>query len=313
MGQVVDGGQTSVSPPPDELVAKTAAEFARQSEKLSLEKSSGPENPKAAAVRAKFVTPEDAVLVTGDGHRLPSVPLPEAHKLNYLRDELAHEIEDQANDGDGKDKSSARDQRGEDNRATKLPSKVFALEEGDVSQQSADHLQSSMPSLHTNPLFPPLPLYGPPSVLRDLQCWTFRFSSFFLSAAFLGVIVLGALFTSIPTVCNRIWLRFTFRNPDALRPLYEEENRRDSTRKEQERLWKRRRSISRGNDGQECSLSDDGFVPTEGGPDPVVCDVGYYARRVGLDVESFEVQTEEYVFLNSFFRIVAKRSLANPT
>ncbi|EQB58028.1 sterol esterase [Colletotrichum gloeosporioides Cg-14] len=37
----------------------------------------------------------------------------------------------------------------------------------------------------------------------------------------------------------------------------------------------------------------DEFVPTEGGPDPIVCDVGYYARRVGLDVEEFQVQTED--------------------
>ncbi|KAI1368015.1 Alpha/Beta hydrolase protein [Xylaria arbuscula] len=293
MGEVVDEGQTSLSPPLDAQVANTAVEFARQSEKLSLEKPAGPENPKAAAVRAKFVTPEDAVLVTGDGKRLPGVPLPEAHKLNYLRDELANKIEGEVHDDKSKDKLAAQAQRGEHHLPTKLLSKVSPHEDGEVSQPSADHLQTSMPSSHTNPLFPPLPLYGPPSILRDLQCWIFRFSSFFLSAAFLGVIVLGALFTSIPTVCTTIWLRLTFRNPDALRPLIEEENRRNSTRKEQERLWKRRRSISRGNDGQECSLGDDGFIPTEGGPDPIVCDVGYYARRVGLDVESFEVQTED--------------------
>lgn len=35
------------------------------------------------------------------------------------------------------------------------------------------------------------------------------------------------------------------------------------------------------------------FVPTEGGRDPLVCDVGYYARRVGLDIEEFKVQTED--------------------
>jgi pimeloyl-ACP methyl ester carboxylesterase len=35
------------------------------------------------------------------------------------------------------------------------------------------------------------------------------------------------------------------------------------------------------------------YEPLEGGPDPLVCDVAYYARRVGLDVEEFNVQTED--------------------
>jgi pimeloyl-ACP methyl ester carboxylesterase len=33
--------------------------------------------------------------------------------------------------------------------------------------------------------------------------------------------------------------------------------------------------------------------PLEGGKDRIVCDVAYYARRVGLDVETFRVQTED--------------------
>ncbi|KAI0432926.1 Alpha/Beta hydrolase protein [Xylaria sp. FL1042] len=292
MGRVTadDDGEKPVSLSPDTLVANTAVEFAKQSEKLSLEKPLGSENPNSVAVKAQFVTPEDAVIVTADGNRLPAVPLQEAYKLNILREELNGEVLEQASHGDTKPDLASRT---EEKLKTKLLSKIPPHEDGEASQQFVGDLQESMPPSHTNPLFPPLPLYGPPSSLRDLQCWTFRFTSFFLSAAFLGVIVLGALFTSIPIVCKRIWLRLTFRNPDASRPLYEEEVRRSSTRKEQERLWKRRKSISRGNDGQECPLSNDGFVPTEGGPDPIVCDVGYYARRVGLDVEEFQVQTED--------------------
>jgi Partial alpha/beta-hydrolase lipase region len=30
----------------------------------------------------------------------------------------------------------------------------------------------------------------------------------------------------------------------------------------------------------------------DGGPDPLVCDATYYARRAGLDIEEFKVQTE---------------------
>ncbi|KAH8733019.1 Alpha/Beta hydrolase protein [Phaeosphaeriaceae sp. PMI808] len=35
------------------------------------------------------------------------------------------------------------------------------------------------------------------------------------------------------------------------------------------------------------------FTPLEGGPDPLKCDVRLYARRVGLDCEVFDVQTED--------------------
>ncbi|KAJ6781800.1 hypothetical protein PWT90_10746 [Aphanocladium album] len=35
------------------------------------------------------------------------------------------------------------------------------------------------------------------------------------------------------------------------------------------------------------------YQPTEGGRDPVISDVAYYARRVGLDVEKIKVKTED--------------------
>ncbi|KAF2035803.1 alpha/beta-hydrolase [Setomelanomma holmii] len=38
---------------------------------------------------------------------------------------------------------------------------------------------------------------------------------------------------------------------------------------------------------------EDEFVLLEGGPDPLKCDVRLYARRVGLDCEIFDVQTED--------------------
>ncbi len=151
-----------------------------------------------------------------------------------------------------------------------------------------------MPPSHTNPLFPPLPLYGPPTIARNTQCLMFRVSSFFLSLTFLGVIVLGALFTSIPPFLHRVLHRITFRNPDGKRPFYEEEKRRSKLRMESERDWIRRRLrpiAHQDSEGHSCD--SDGFVPTEGGPDPIVCDVGYYARRVGLDVEDFQVETED--------------------
>jgi pimeloyl-ACP methyl ester carboxylesterase len=119
----------------------------------------------------------------------------------------------------------------------------------------------------------------------------FRISSHILSTAFLAVIVLGALFTSIAPVCQRLWTRATLRDPDAGRPFYKEELRRKELRKSKERAWKRRRSQQKV--AQDEEDSGDEYIPTEGGPDPIKCDVGYYARRVGLDVEEFQVQTED--------------------
>ncbi|KAI1150596.1 Alpha/Beta hydrolase protein [Nemania diffusa] len=299
MRQVVDdGGQnTSASPSSSTPATSTAADFVNQSAKLSLKKPLSPGDPGSVAVEARFVTPDDAVIVTADGNRLPPVPLQEAYKLNALRDEMNSEVLEQRANPEGPEGSeielASLTRRNEGRFAAKFVFEPPLGENGEASQRLMGDSKRSMPPSHTHPLFPPLPLYGPPSLLRNLQCWTFRTSSFFLSAGFLGVIVLGALFTSIPTVCNSIWLRLTFRNPDASRPFYEEEVRRSSIRKEQERLWKRRKSFSRGNDGQECPLGSDGFTPTEGGPDPIICDVGYYARRVGLDMEEFHVQTED--------------------
>jgi hypothetical protein len=35
------------------------------------------------------------------------------------------------------------------------------------------------------------------------------------------------------------------------------------------------------------------YEPTEGGPDKLLCDIGYYARRLGLGAEEFKLQTED--------------------
>jgi pimeloyl-ACP methyl ester carboxylesterase len=303
MGQVTeDGAVEAASHPSHAIVATTAAEFVNQSEKLSLEKPLNPENPKSIAVEAQFITPKDAVIVTADGNRLPPVPLREAYKLNVLKEKLEEESAELGTEhAKGTLERASQDRDALEKPTSGLLSKLDRRENAEASKRQPGGSNISMPQSHfsTHPLFPALPLYGPPSLLRDLQCWVFRVSAFFLSAAFLAVIVLGAMFTSIPTICNRIWLRLTFRNPDTSRPFYEEEIRRNRVRQEQEKSWKRRRSISKGDGGQECAMGDEGgeghggFLPLEGGPDPVICDVGYYARRVGLDMEEFQVQTED--------------------
>ncbi|KLU87694.1 sterol esterase 2 [Magnaporthiopsis poae ATCC 64411] len=288
------------SPKAASFLRESAAKFAKQSEKLShlTHTDSGDD----AAVEARFVTPHDPVIVTAEGNRLPAVPLQEAHKLNILREALEETQDTQAaasssssssSPAHASDASSAA--AGAERCADQSPAnltKALRDANGKSLQKSGEgSLRRSMPPSHTNPLFPPLPLYGPPSFWRNVQCTTFRVTSFFLSLAFLGVIVLGALFTSIPPVCGRIVSRLMLRDPDAKRVFYEEEKRRAAARREEIRNWRRRRG-SRHTSGEK---EDDGvgYVPTEGGPDPVKCDVAYYARRVGLDIEEFQVQTED--------------------
>lgn len=274
--------------------AHSAVEFAKQAQKLS-HKNPEENDSEDVAAEALFVTPRDPVIATADGHRLPGVPLEEAHKLNTLKDELDHNrpavlrVQEDSRTDETLDAHGSHEQ-GESHKVLDVPT----VSNGKSVQKSSEgSLRRAMPPSHTNPLFPPLPLYGPSSIMRDIHCSAFRASSFFLSLSFLGVIVLGSLFTSIPLVARYAWGRLTFRNPDKDRPFYEEEIRRRDARKEQARKWKRRASQERRLTDNDSALDDDGYVPTEGGPDPIKCDVGYYARRVGLDVEEFEVQTED--------------------
>jgi pimeloyl-ACP methyl ester carboxylesterase len=150
---------------------------------------------------------------------------------------------------------------------------------------------------HTYSLFPPLPTYAPPSLLRSIQHQILGAVSFCLSSLFLGVIVLGAVFNVIPIGLKNLWFRSQCHNPSTTRPFYAEERERKRARKEAVQWWKRQRQSQQGHKGreevyEEGSLNGE-FPPSEGGKDPLVDDVGYYARRVGLDVETFKVQTED--------------------
>lgn len=269
-------------------IAQHAVEFAQQAEKLSHQHPTQ-EEP-AVALEARFVTPQDPIIITSDGHRLPGVPIQEAHKLNILREELEGkpEIVDlEKNEQTAERISNISDSEDGPRKITSLSNQ----QNGANVQKATDNtLRRAMPPSHTNPLFPPLPLYGPPTRLRNIQCLFFRVSSFFLSLAFLAVIVLGSLFTSIPLVWKKLLYRLTGRNFDKRRPFYEEEKRRATARKNEADAWKYRQASVRLS--EKCEEAEE-FPPTEGGSDPIRCDVSYYARRVGLDVETFNVQTED--------------------
>lgn len=281
--------------------AHASVEYAQQSEKLSLDTSSETVDGEdhGVAVQAKFITPLDPVIETADGNRLPSVPVPEAHKINLLK----HKAEGRPyRPGPVRPRGLSRFNLNEDAKAAE-PGRDKDATACREEQTQADHesttsrLDEAIPPSHTHPLFPPLPLYGPPSLFQELQCAIFRTTSFFLSNAFLAVIVLGAIFTSIPTLLSRFWFWMTFRDPDTRRPFYEEELRRAEVRKQREEEWSRRQKEF----SAQCELdkanllscSEETYTPLEGGPDKLICDIGYYARRVGLHVEEFKVQTED--------------------
>lgn len=75
---------------PAECGTNTAIQFTHQSEKLSLHAhhTRDEENKGNMAVEARFITPQDPVIETANGARLPAVPLKEALELNRLRDQV---------------------------------------------------------------------------------------------------------------------------------------------------------------------------------------------------------------------------------
>lgn len=260
-------------------------QFARQAEKLgylSLDKETDGTRSTQAA-EAKYITAFDPVIETVDGKRLPAVPVDEANKLNRLKDEA-----------EGR---TPRDPPESVLRESK-DGHIHGIRHGtpqpaQQSEEAGAPLREAVPSSKTNPLFPQLPLYGPPSYMRTLQCLFFRATSAVLSLCFLLAIVIGAIADAIPWITINLCSRATLRNRTKQRPFYEEEMRRRQERRIAEKAWKKEKNGATTPSGEKNISKTDEFVPTEGGPDPLILDVGYYAQRVGLDAETFQVQTED--------------------
>jgi pimeloyl-ACP methyl ester carboxylesterase len=271
--------------------------FAKQAQKLSLgggkDEHQQEEN---AAIAARFVTPRDAVIETVDGERLPAVPVEEARKLNRLRDEALDSDESGKLNLSGGNKPELETE-------DVLPATHSSEKRDDSPEGHGGPLEYAKPPAHTHPLFPPLPLYGPSSLLRTLQCQTFRVVSFWLSLSFLGAIIMGSCVNGIRPAFKWVWAKLRGRDLDVDRPFYKEEMERESIRREAAKRWEHRQHTSAAEieiakeEGRTINAedpdSDFEYPPLEGGYDPVVCDIGYYARRVGLDVETFKVQTED--------------------
>lgn len=279
MGDIAEKSpQPAPNPMPD-----IETTYAHQAEKLSLEAKDLHGGLAGAAIKANFITPQDPVVVTRDGGRLPAIPREEAEKLNKLRSEIEKSPGKAIDEAPPLEESKERP-------ASESKNDIKQVTEGQF-------LQKTITTPHSNPLFPPLPLYGPPSILRNVQCLVFRATSFVISCTFLGVIVVCAAGSAVPRIMHHVWLLGTFRNPAASRPFYEDEKRNRAARKAEAKAWKRKRgrrnSTTRLDNDNESEAVYGDFIPTEGGTDPIICDVGYYARRVGLDMEEFQVQTED--------------------
>ncbi|KAI9720728.1 MAG: hypothetical protein M1828_005519 [Chrysothrix sp. TS-e1954] len=269
---------------------QAAQEYEQQAERLGF-KSSQDGGIEHGALEAKFVTAQDPIVETANGARLPAVPTDEALKLNRLKDEM-----------EGRDPSErpplvAGSREAKDGTVHGAqPSS--SSPEADDEDENGSTLRHSSPPMVTSPLFPPLPMYGPPSFLRTIQCYFFRLLAAMLSFCFLMVLLLGSAFTSIPLMFRHIWIRLNFQDPDARRPFYHEETRRKQARKEAANAWQTQpkgasRSLSTSDASDNGHPQDDEHPPLAGGPDPLLCDAAYYARRVGLNMEEFDVQTED--------------------
>jgi pimeloyl-ACP methyl ester carboxylesterase len=116
-----------------------------------------------------------------------------------------------------------------------------------------------------------------------------RTLSFFFSLGFLAIIFLGALTCTAATAASDAISRLKGHKKASARVFETEEHIRRVARMESDKKWhirQQKKHVDEEQGPQECP-------PLEGGKDQIVCDVAYYARRVGLDVETFRVQTED--------------------
>lgn len=288
-----------------------AADFAKQAKKLGQYRPSQEDvsTGSTQAAEAKFITPLDPVLETADGKRLPAVPVEEATKLNRLKDEV------EGKETQGPPQSAIRQGKDGSAHGAFVPGPDGSARQSDEVDAP---LREAIPPSRTNPLFPPLPMYGPPTVLRTIQCWFFRMSSAVLSFGFLLAIVAGAIVDAVPRILRNTRTRAMLQNPKRFRPFYEEEVKRRQERRAADKAWVQQTkgthtpSAERAEDVEKTVPQDGEFVPTEGGPDPLLVDVAYYARRVGLDAETYEVQTEDG-FIIELWHIFNPREYIRPS
>lgn len=239
--------------------------------------------------KAFEITLNNTIIKSRDGHRLHNVLLSKARKSNPLRsDERGYEILPNP--------SSSRHRVGESPHPVTSPAEDKSGRTGaEGSRTSGAEMGIEGAPTSTHPLFPPLPVYGPPTPLRRIKTLLFRATSSVLSLTFLSAIVVGSVMKSLPAFASDTLKRIKGVDPDASRPFNRIEKERAKERKAEEADWEARQGGSSSADGEDIEIGgkDTRNRQPTGGKDKLVCNIGYYARRVGLEVEEFKVETED--------------------
>ncbi|ODA80421.1 hypothetical protein RJ55_03379 [Drechmeria coniospora] len=94
--------------------------------------------------------------------------------------------------------------------------------------------------------------------------------------------VLGALVGGVRGVARAAFHKLTVRDVAKKQPLFfHDQVRQAGVRKLREQAWHRNRSVGRpgADDAATDAATESEHLPTVGGPDPILCDAEYYARR----------------------------------
>lgn len=238
-----------------------------------------------SAYKAFEITPSNTVIKSQDSHR----PLSKMRKSNPSRlDERGYEIPPNPN--------PSQHRVGENPYSITSPAENNpggTGAEGSRAYGAGTSIGRAPTSTHA--LFPPLPVYGPPTPLRRIKTLLFRATSSVLSLSFLSAIVVGSVMKSLPAFASDTLKRIKGVDPDMSRPFNKIEKERAKERKAEEADWEARQGGSSSPDGEDIEIGgkDTRSRQPTGGKDKLVCNIGYYARRVGLEVEEFKVETED--------------------
>ena len=110
-------------------------------------------------MEAEWVTPQDPVIVTADGGRLPGVPLAEARKLDQLKEEVDAGMGGglvEVHVGEVAEEGDEKGQEGQEGEGSGAPANGSRSPvKGSVQRSGEGSLRKAMPPSRTNPLFPP--------------------------------------------------------------------------------------------------------------------------------------------------------------
>lgn len=162
-------------------------------------------------------------------------------------------------------------------------------------------------------IFPELTKLSPPTFLNRIGWFILWVVTGVLSSIYFQIIFnIGELFNLLDTL-KRLAIRAVGRDPDAKRPFHEEEKRRAAARHSEKKTWKRqRKGVAAPAGTEEEMIESREFVPLEGGRDKLRAEIGYYARRVGLDAELYKVQTDDGFILPLYHLYNPKTTTARP-